>query len=728
MGGIIHRVENLLLPSSMANAWIAPLGAAAAMAVAYFWVARLPAHLAVFWPGSGIAAGILIGAGHRAGRAVGLGVMLGSVAAIALNEQGSYGSTSLGIFNFGVVVLLTWLLPRWVGGPSVHMPLDRAEHKPAASQLIADSQLIVAETQLTSLVEHAPMAIAMFDRQMRYLAVSRRYVIDYRLPPAAQLIGKSHYEIFSDTPQRRRDLYAKVLAGEELSHEEDQVTRPDGGSDWVRWSMAPWRGGDGKIGGVLFFSEVRTEQVEARRALADSEARFRAAFENAAVGVALVASNGEILRVNNSFARMLGYSAEELSAKTFQDITHPDDLEANLSVLNKTLNGGAESYCIEKRYVRKDGSFVWVSLTAGCLRKLDGSVDYFVSVIQDISARKLAEARLAERNAQLDLAHKAARVGCYTYDMAARSMRLSRASIAIYGLSHSTMEIGTEHWYARVHRDDVQRLRDEHIHAFKEQRRELVSEFRYVRPGGEIRWIEARSLVAYDNAGFATRMTGVYIDVTERRKTEDHKNFLIAELDHRVKNALACIAAVAERSRAYSKSADEFLSVLNGRINSMANTHALLSRSHWEGICLSELVRSELACCTKDKSALIEGPKVDLAAEAAQPVAMVLHELATNATKYGALSNGRGKVLVRWRRLANGRARAKLVLDWQEIGGPQVAAPNVIGFGTSIIRDLIPYELGGAVDYELARQGARCRLEIPGDWLNSHTPPIQPSL
>ena len=218
MGGIIHRVENLLLPSSMANAWIAPLGAAAAMAVAYFWVARLPAHLAVFWPGSGIAAGILIGAGHRAGRAVGLGVMLGSVAAIALNEQGSYGSTSLGIFNFGVVVLLTWLLPRWVGGPSVHMPLDRAEHKPAASQLIADSQLIVAETQLTSLVEHAPMAIAMFDRQMRYLAVSRRYVIDYRLPPAAQLIGRSHYEIFSDTPQRRRDLYAKVLAGEELSH------------------------------------------------------------------------------------------------------------------------------------------------------------------------------------------------------------------------------------------------------------------------------------------------------------------------------------------------------------------------------------------------------------------------------------------------------------------------------------------------------------------------------
>jgi PAS domain S-box-containing protein len=152
---------------------------------------------------------------------------------------------------------------------------------------------------------------------------------------------------------------------------------------------------------------------------------------------------------------------------------------------------------------------------------------------------------LAESNAQLDLAHKAARVGSYTYDLAARSMRISRASAEAYGLPHGIVEITSQQWCARVHRDDVQRLRAEHIRAFKERRRELVNEFRFVRPGGEIRSIEARSLVAYDDAGRAERMTGVYIDVTERRKSEDHKNLLIAELDHRVKNVLACVAAVA---------------------------------------------------------------------------------------------------------------------------------------------------------------------------------------
>jgi PAS domain S-box-containing protein len=596
---------------------------------------------------------------------------------------------------------------------AVNMLVDISERKQAE---VAHAK---REAQLAVFVERAPAAIAMFDREMRYIAVSQRFIIDYHLPPAARLIGRSHYEIFTDMPQRWRDIHARVLAGEELSHEEDQFTHHDGRTDWVRWSMAPWHTASGDIGGALLFAEIRTEQVEARSALADSEARFRATFENAAVGVALVSPSGSLLRVNDSFARMLGYSTEELQSKTFSDITHQDDLEANLSVLKKTLIGEADSYCIEKRYIRKDGGILWATLTVGCVRKADGAIDYFISVIADITDRKQAEARLAERNAQFDLAHKAARVGCYTQDFSTRTMRFSRASMASYGLSQSTMEITAEQWYARVHRDDMQRLRDEHCRAFKERRPELVSEFRVVRPGGEARWIEARSLIAYDHAGRAERMTGVYFDVTERRKAEDYKNLLIAELDHRVKNVLACVAAIAQRSRECSRSADEFLDVLNGRINSLANTHTLLSRSHWEGVGLRELVRSELAFCAKDDSALIDGPEVQFIAEAAQSVAMVLHELVTNAAKYGALSNGHGRVLVRWRIPSNGCSNGKLVLEWQETGGPLIAGPNAPGYGTSVIRDLIPYELGGAVDYELARDGTRCRLEIPAKWLTN---------
>jgi PAS domain S-box-containing protein len=1022
--GAIHYVERyLVLPNSTGSSWIATLGAAGSIAVAYFLAARLglalrplPAHMAVFWPATGIATGILIIAGRRAGLAVVLGVMAGSVAAIVLNQRGFLASIFLGASNVGEVVLLAWLLSRWcdrplafrdlrevlgflsaagiaaaisgIGGAATlafyvapyqvvwetwvpshavgivvvapllialdqirrHPPsqgeavevlsalailllatlyavcqptkswltfsetlvmlpplfwlaaryqpafaitgasiassavicattfgigrfgdaavptMDRvhgaqaivmtlmvstliltalfAELKrgyellrikeasfrrlldalPAAIQTTdtagritycnqaavdlwgarpalgrdtrydlyrlyypdgapmpddeqpcqvsltekrrvlgqdallerpdgqripiipcpsplfdeagkfigivnmhlditerkrAEAKLAEREAQLALFVEHAPAAIAMFDCDMRYLAVSRRFITDFRLSPSAQLIGRSHYEIFPDIPQRWRDIHSRVLAGEELSDDADQFTRQDGRTEWMRWSMAPWRGGDGRIGGAMLFSEVRTEQLETRRALIESEARFRGTFENAAVGVALVGPDGSFQRVNNSLTRMLGYSAEELKTKTFREITHPDDLEANLSVLNKTLIGEAVSYSIEKRYIRKDGGAVWANLTVGCVRKADGTVDYLISVIQDISDRKQAEARLAERNAQFDLAHKAARVGCYTHDISARTMRFSRASLAPDGPSRSMMEVTAQQWCARVHRDDMERLRAEHIRAFKERRGELVSEFRFVRPGGEARWIEARSLIIYNQAGRVERMTGVYIDVTERRKAEDHKNLLIAELDHRVKNVLACVAAVAQRSRECSRSADEFLGMLNGRINSLANTHVLLSRSHWKGVDLRELVHSELAFCTKDESALIEGPEVDLAPEATQPVAMVLHELATNASKYGALSNCHGRVLVRWRRPSNDGTSGKLLLEWRETGGPLVAASNSPGYGTSVIRDLIPYELGGTVDYDLARDGIRCTIEIPAEWLSN---------
>jgi len=234
-----------------------------------------------------------------------------------------------------------------------------------------------------------------------------------------------------------------------------------------------------------------------------------------------------------------------------------------------------------------------------------------------------------------------------------------------------------------------------------------------------VRWIEARAITSYDDGGRPCRMVGVYIDITERRQAEDHKSLLIAELDHRVKNTLACVAALAHSTRDTAKSMDDFVRVLDGRIQSLANTHSLLSRNRWQGVSIAELVREELAPCMKDGNTLIDGPDTILAAEATQPVSMVLHELATNAAKYGALSNSHGRVSVFWRKPSNGDARSKLVLEWLEAGGPPVSVPRHTGYGTSVIRDLIPYELGGTVDYELAGEGVWCRVEIPAKWMNS---------
>jgi PAS domain S-box-containing protein len=726
---------------------------------------------------------------------------------------------------------------------AVNMLVDISERKRAEADLAEQAQLAV-------FVEHAPAAIAMFDREMRYLAVSLRYVIDFRLAADAQLIGKSHYEVFPEIPQRWRDIHARVLAGEELSNEADQFTRQDGRTEWTGWSMAPWRGRDGRIGGALLFAEVRTEQVVARRALADSEARFRATFENAAVGVALVDTEGSILHANNSFARMLGYSVEELSTRTFQDLTHPDDLANNLSVLNKTLVGGAESYCIEKRYVRKDGGIVWANLTVGCVRKTVGGVDYFVSVVQDITDRKHAEARLAERNAQLEIAGKIARIGSFMYDDGTKILQLSPGCAAIYGLPEGTPQISREDWRARVHPDDLPQLdavarraftnserefvlefrifrhgqlrwiesrvlisynkagkpvrrigakidvterkqaeqalaeRDIQLtlaakaglvgtyaydadteimqisagyatihgfpegtteiarseclasvdpddigsveqsrnEAFRECRREYKVEYRIIRSSGELRWVETRCFISYSGTGHPHRVVGVSIDITERKRVEEQQRTLLAELDHRVKNALATVSAVVSHTQQGSRSVADFVAALDGRIRSMATTHELLSSHQWQGVSLTELVRRELAPYATRDNTEINGPGILLKPEAGQVMAMVLHELATNAAKYGALSTKNGRVSIRWNRHRNAHPRSHLVFEWQETGGPPVVALGKSSYGTTTIRDLIPYEFGGTVDLVPAPEGVRCRLELPVDWVGNDQP------
>jgi len=143
-----------------------------------------------------------------------------------------------------------------------------------------------------------------------------------------------------------------------------------------------------------------------------------------------------------------------------------------------------------------------------------------------------------------------------------------------------------------------------------------------------------------------------------------------------------------------------------------------LSASGWQGISVAELVRRELAPYATTGNTEMDGCNILLKAEAGQALAMVLHELATNAAKYGALSTQSGRVAIRWRQHPNGRPCSRLVLDWREIGGPSVVAPEKSGFGTQTIRDLISYEFGGTVDLTFAPEGVRCRVELPADWFS----------
>ena len=174
-------------------------------------------------------------------------------------------------------------------------------------------------------------------------------------------------------------------------------------------------------------------------------------------------------------------------------------------------------------------------------------------------------------------------------------------------------------------------------------------------------------------------------------------------------------ALIVAQTRSAGGSHADFVAGLDLRIDALARTHELLSQNNWRGVSLREIVRRECAPYTAG-NADIGGPSVTLRAEAAKAVAMVLHELATNAAKYGAFSSRSGRVMLRWWWLQNG-SHGRLAIEWQEIGGPRVLAPHRSGYGTVVIRELIPFELGGAADLVYAADGVRCRLEIPADWV-----------
>jgi PAS domain S-box-containing protein len=206
--------------------------------------------------------------------------------------------------------------------------------------------------------------------------------------------------------------------------------------------------------------------------------------------------------------------------------------------------------------------------------------------------------------------------------------------------------------------------------------------------------------------------TGIVRDITDRKRTEEHQALLVAELDHRVKNILAQVAVVASSTRQGSRSIDEFLQSLDGRIQSMAAAHNLLSKSGWQSVGLDALVRNQLAPYAVGANVTISGTDVALPFAKIQALARVLHELATNAAKYGALSVASGQVSVSWNRKPNGEA-TNLILVWREFGGPLVAPEVQSSYGINLIRNLVPHEIGGMVDLEFAAEGVSCRIELP---------------
>lgn len=347
------------------------------------------------------------------------------------------------------------------------------------------------------------------------------------------------------------------------------------------------------------------------------------------------------------------------------------------------------------------------------LERLNGELERRVS--ERTKELEASSAKLRESEQRLRLASQAAGFGTYDYDIGTDRIHWS-SQLMPFAEAGDDAPGSLEALLGLVHDDDCEAVRQSMLgpNATPEGRHEV--EFRTIGRNGDVRWILDRGQLFTDehagSSAISTRVRGTMLDITERKRAETHQHLLMAELDHRVKNILANVMAIASLSSKHATSVPAFVRALQGRIQSMSTAHDLLRRNNWEGADFHKLARETLRPFqNNDGNIRVGGSPVRLKPKAAQSVALVLHELATNATKHGALSVPQGTVdLICERTTAGGGDRLRLV--WREKGGPRVEEPRKEGFGLTALR-AAAHEADAEVEILFSPDGLSYSLEGP---------------
>ncbi len=289
----------------------------------------------------------------------------------------------------------------------------------------------------------------------------------------------------------------------------------------------------------------------------------------------------------------------------------------------------------------------------------------------------------------------------------------------MYGIAPGvTVDFAT--WEARLHPDDREALKqraEDCLRAGNQWR----EEFRVLHPQLGSRWLAGLGRVVRDAEGRVRGMTGINIDITERKQAEETQRLLIDELNHRVKNTLVTVQAMAEQTLLKARDPSHFVESFRGRLQALSRAHNLLTQRTWTGVDLEQLIREQLLV-SSSQILNCSGPKIELNPRAAVHLGLALHELGTNARKYGALKLPEGRLNVTWR-MAERDADHELELKWVESGGPAVSPPTVQGFGTLLIERGLKHSLGGEARMIFAPTGVICEMRVPR-CLNEEIAPV----
>jgi PAS domain S-box-containing protein len=417
-----------------------------------------------------------------------------------------------------------------------------------------------------------------------------------------------------------------------------------------------------------------THQFAIQESLRNSQQRFLALADNMAQLAWMADETGYIFWYNQRWFEYTGTTMAEMEGWGWKQVHHPEYLDR---VVNKFAAHIASGEVWEDIFPLRsvDGHYRWFLSRAMPIRdEATGRIALWCGTNTDITEQRNATQRLRQKARLIELSHEA----IFSWDLDGAILTWNRGCEELYGFSVNEAIGSKSH--------DL--LKSQHPVSADEIRTLLLTdgawsgEILHVAKDGTKVWVDSRHEVLH--VGGKAVVLETNRDITERRKSDEIRSLLIAELNHRVKNTLAIVQSIASQTARSSKTMAEYAEALRGRLQSLASAHNVLTDAHWYGADLRTLVESEIDATVGDTGHVrISGDSVFLPPQTALHFTLMFHELATNALKHGALSVPNGTVEVSWRRKPDDAA--KLELLWRERGGPLVKEPTHNGFGTTLI-------------------------------------------
>jgi len=531
-----------------------------------------------------------------------------------------------------------------------------------------------------------------------------------------EYVGRSIRDFHADE-EVIADILARLSRGEQLDKYPARLRAKDGSIRHVLiTSNVNFQSGE-FVNSRCFTVDV-TAWRQSQALYAEAERRLAATYEAAPLGIAEIDAEGRLVQLNGAFERIFGYSRDELLGRDFHGIVHPDPAACG-GTCREQAAGSVDGSPMITRHKRRDGSEIFIRIMASAVRNEAGEVGYGVRIVEDVTERKQALDRIEESERFSRELLEALPVAIYTTDMDGRINFYNEAAVELSG---RRPELHSDKWCVtwRLYHSDGTHMEHRqcpmaHALLTGEELRGIVALAE--RPdGARVPFMPFPKLLR-NAAGEVVGAINMLVDMTERKRAEDEQRTLIDELNHRVKNTLATVQSIAAQTM--RSTPENFARNFESRLMALSAAHNLLTRRRWAGVGLVELLESQLAAhgCHEGRVQL-DGPEIMLDPRVGVLLGMLVHELATNAAKYGALSRPEGSVRLSWAVAPgpDGLSQAggqRLQLLWQEQGGPAVEPPSRKGFGTRLLERSAKLDLRGRCDLRFEPAGVRCRIDIP---------------